>query len=265
VKMLKASTENGFGALIWIILVVLLVALAGAGWYVMQKDDQPTTNTTTNTTPPPASSANEENFANPKKSAHFETSTPTHGSTLADVPADVVIDFNFDLADNSTIKITKDGKDYGSGNTAVDSNKLSLRRQMDKNAPNGLYTVEYNACWPDRTCHDGHHQFVINRDLQSSYEDMRNQTSLTIKMSEIMFKPKNVLVSAGTKVTWVNDDAEIHYVNTDSHPAHTQVLDLNSKALNKGDSFSYTFTKTGAYTYHCSAHEADMKASIVVI
>jgi plastocyanin len=94
---------------------------------------------------------------------------------------------------------------------------------------------------------------------------MRNQATVTIKMSEIMFKPKDVLISTGTKVTWVNDDDTIHYVNTDAHPGHTQVLDLNSKALNQGDSFNYTFSKTGAYAYHCSAHAADMRANIIVI
>jgi plastocyanin len=254
--------NRGFSLIGGLLVLVVAAGIGAIGWYVFIKEDK---KATPESTSQPSGNTQQANFTHPKKSAHFETSTPAHGSTLAAVPVDVVIDFNFDLADNSTIKITKDGKDYGTGNTQVDTNKLTMRRQMDKSAPDGIYTVEYNACWPDRSCHDGYHQFAIDRNLQSSYENMRDKQAVTIKMSEIMFKPKNILISSGTKVTWVNDDADVHYVNTDSHPAHTQVLDLNSKALNKGDSFNYTFTKTGAYPYHCSAHEANMKANIVVI
>lgn len=254
---------KGFGLLV-LLITLLAAAIAGGGWYVLIREDKAAAPSTTS--PPATNTQSQEvvSFATAKKSAHFETSTPAHGSTLADVPVDVVIDFNFDLASNSTIKITKDGKDYGTGNATIDSNKLSMRRQMDKSAPEGVYTVEYKACWPDRTCHDGYHQFAIDRDLQSSYEGMRNVAAVTIKMSEIMFKPKNILISSGTKVTWINDDTESHYVNTDSHPAHTHVLGLNSKALAQGGSFSFTFTESGAYTYHCSAH-TQMTANIVVL
>jgi plastocyanin/methionine-rich copper-binding protein CopC len=253
---------KGFGLIAGLLALIVVAAVAAAGWYVFIKEDEAAAPTSTSQ---PESSSQQTSFATPKKSAHFETSTPAHASTLPAVPVDIVIDFNFDLATNSTIKITKDGKDYGQGNTAVDSNKLSMRRQMDKSAPNGTYTVEYNACWPDGSCHDGHHQFAIDTKLQSGYQDRRNQASVTIRLSSIKFQPMNLMISTGTKVTWMNDDSVQHYVNTDSHPAHTHVLDLNSKALASGDSFSYTFTKSGAYPYHCSAHAADMTATIVVV
>jgi len=254
---------RGFSVLDWLIALVVAAGIAAAGWYVFIKEDKTTSPTSTSQST--TGDKQTPSFATPKRSAHFESSTPTHASILAAVPVDVVIDFNFDLAEGSTIKITKNGKDYGVGNTVIDSNKLAMRRQMDKNAPDGVYTVEYKACWPDGSCHDGHHQFAIESKHQSNYQDMRNQDSVTIRLSDIRFQPMDILISSGTKVTWINDDEVPHYVNTDSHPAHTHVLDLNSKALSKGDSFSYTFTKTGAYLYHCSAHAADMTATIVVI
>ena len=179
-------------------------------------------------------------------------------------PVNVVIDFNFDLAPPSSISIKKDGAEYGVGDTVIDENKLAMRRDFDRNAPDGLYRVEYNACWPDRSCHDGHFEFAIDRSLQSEYEDLRARSEVSIRMSDISFNPRNILVSRGTRITWINDEEEIHYVNTDSHPAHTYWPDQNSRALEKGDSFSLVLGEPGAYPYHCSAHEATMKGSIVV-
>ena len=206
----------------------------------------------------------ESEFGTPKKSAHYETNTPNHGSTLAGVPINVVIDFNFDLAEPSEISIEMNGKDWGVGETVIDENKLSMRRDMDPASPDGIYTVSYNACWPDRTCHDGYFQFAIDRSLSSDSEDMTDQKTVTIRMSDIMFDPKDIKISPGTKVTWINDDEEEHFVNTDSHPAHTYFLEQNSRALGIGDSYSLTFDTAGIYPYHCSAHESLMKGSILV-
>lgn len=203
-------------------------------------------------------------FASPKKSAHYESNTPTHGAILAAVPINVVLDFNFDLAKPSEIKIEKDGKDYGIGETEIDINKLAMRRDMDSSAPDGFFTVSYLACWPDGSCHDGNFQFAIDRASTSSFEDMTGQKEVSIKLSQIQFMPMNLKISKGTRVTWMNDDEIEHYINTDSHPAHTYYPDQNSKALRKGDTYSLTFNNPGIYPYHCSAHAESMIGSIIV-
>lgn len=203
-------------------------------------------------------------FANPRKSAHWESNTPEHGSTLAGVPVNVVVNFNFDLAQNSSISITKDGLEFGGRELIIDSNKLSMRKSVDKSAPDGIYTVSYSACWPDGSCHDGSFQFAIDRTKLQGFIDMRGQKEVKVTLSEITFKPQHIRVSRGTKVVWVNNDSVEHYVNTDSHPAHTYYPQQNSKALETGDSYSLIFDESGLYPYHCSAHEASMKASILV-
>ena len=199
-----------------------------------------------------------------KKTPHYESSAPANDMVLAAAPPNVTIDFNFDLSDRSSIKITKDGSDYGSGQTSVDGNKLAMRRSMKQDALDGLYLVMYTACWPDNSCHDGQFSFRIDRSQINSFKDMRGQKEVTVKMSQIMFEPMELRISRGAKVTWVNDDEATHYVNTDSHPAHTHIPTFNSKALNKGDSYSFTFEDTGAYPYHCSAHASTMTGAIVV-
>lgn len=204
------------------------------------------------------------NFQTPKKSAHYETNTPSHAQTLAGVPKNVVIDFNFDLAKPSEIKIEKDSKDYGQGETTIDTNKLTLRRQMDPTSPDGLYTVNYNACWPDGSCHSGNFQFAIDRKEAANYVDMTGQKEVTIDMKNISFVPQDIKISKNTKVTWKNSDNTIHYVNTDSHPAHTYYPSQNSKALENGNSYSVTFDSAGIYPYHCSAHADTMTGNILV-
>lgn len=198
------------------------------------------------------------------KAAHFESSTPASKATLAAVPPNVTVDFNFDLGTDSEISITREGKEYGQGSTTIDDNKLAMRRDMSQDAPDGVYLVKYNACWPDGSCDEGQFSFTIDSSQQSSYMDLTGQAEVTVRMSQIKFSPMDIRISRGTKVNWVNDDEAIHYVNTDAHPAHTHTADLNSKALNLGDSYAYTFNKTGSYPYHCSAHASTMTGAVVV-
>lgn len=204
------------------------------------------------------------NFINPKKSAHYESNTPAHGMVLAGVPINVVVDFNFDLAKGSEISIVKDGREYGVGDAIIDSNKLAMRRNMDSVAPDGVYTVNYKACWPDGSCHGGSFQFAIDRLKSSGFEDLTGKSEVMVRLSGIAFNPQNIRVGSGTTITWINDDEVEHYVNTDSHPAHTYLPFWNSKALKKGDAYSVTLEGTGIYPYHCSFHASSMVGAILV-
>lgn len=245
--------------------VVLVLVIAGFGltiWWFLNKggaDEQ---------TMPQPTTQNKNNgdfsFENPKKSAHYESNTPAHASVLAGVPVNVVIDFNFDLAEPSSISITMDNKEYGTGETIIDENKLSMRRSVNAEAPDGLYTVSYNACWPDGSCHDGLFQFAVDRNQAASFMDLRGQKEVTIHMSNTTFNPANIRISNGTKVTWINDDGVDHFVNTDSHPAHTYLPGMNSRSLAPNASYSFTFDQNGFYPYHCSAHASTMSGAVLV-
>jgi plastocyanin len=63
------------------------------------------------------------------------------------------------------------------------------------------------------------------------------------------FKPKTVTVKPGTKVTWTNEDTNIHDVK-DTSPLATPV----SQELSKGDTFSITYAQPGSYNYVCGIH-----------
>lgn len=73
-------------------------------------------------------------------------------------------------------------------------------------------------------------------------------TSQKVTIAGLKFSPANLTVRAGTTVTWTNTDPVAHNVTSSgSGPLH-------SPTLNKGASYSYTFTKAGTYRYVCTFH-----------
>jgi plastocyanin len=63
-------------------------------------------------------------------------------------------------------------------------------------------------------------------------------------------------ISTGSTVTWVNNDTVQHTVTSD-----TNVFD--SGPIDPGGKFTYTFTQSGSFSYHCGIHKS-MTASITV-
>jgi len=70
-----------------------------------------------------------------------------------------------------------------------------------------------------------------------------------VKIANFEFKPQNVVVKPGTKVTWTNADSSIHDIK-DTSPLATPV----SNSLSKGDTFSITYSQPGTYSYVCGIH-----------
>jgi plastocyanin len=94
-----------------------------------------------------------------------------------------------------------------------------------------------------------------------------------ISLKSLMFKPGDLTVKAGTKVTWRNDEPISHTVTSGTVTGVDKTTGLrtgqkadgrfNAKLKGNGDTFSYTFTKAGAYPYYCDIHFG-MAAKIVV-
>jgi len=82
-----------------------------------------------------------------------------------------------------------------------------------------------------------------------------DQAEVTI--DNFTFAPVTLTVPAGTTVKWVNRDDIPHTVVSDDKRT------FKSKALDTDDSFSYTFTQPGTYTYFCSIHPK-MTGQVVV-
>jgi amicyanin len=70
-----------------------------------------------------------------------------------------------------------------------------------------------------------------------------------VAIENFAFSPATITVQVGTTVTWTNKDSDPHTVTAKSGGAA-----LDSPTLNQGDSYQYTFTKAGQYTYLCTIH-----------
>jgi plastocyanin len=69
------------------------------------------------------------------------------------------------------------------------------------------------------------------------------------------YNPNPVTISAGTTVTWTNQDSTTHTATSDSGVFNGNV--------GPGQQFSFTFANKGTFAYHCSLHP-NMVASVVV-
>lgn len=65
------------------------------------------------------------------------------------------------------------------------------------------------------------------------------------------FEPKTLEISVGTKVTFINETTSGMWTASAPHPAHTNLPGFDAlRNMNKGESYSYTFTKAGTWAYH---------------
>ncbi|MBM3276286.1 MAG: copper resistance protein CopC, partial [Candidatus Sericytochromatia bacterium] len=79
---------------------------------------------------------------------HFVDSAPGHGQAFKQAPPAVVINFNFNLHEKSSLTVTRDGAAVAIGAVAIDPNKLTMRASLPAGSGDGLYVVGYKACWP---------------------------------------------------------------------------------------------------------------------
>jgi plastocyanin len=70
-----------------------------------------------------------------------------------------------------------------------------------------------------------------------------------VRIVNFEFKPKTVVVTPGTKVTWTNDDTNLHDVK-DTSPLANPV----SSEMSKGETFAITYAQPGTYSYVCGIH-----------
>jgi amicyanin len=64
-----------------------------------------------------------------------------------------------------------------------------------------------------------------------------------------VFEPKELVVTAGTTITWVNADDVPHTVTSTASPPL-----FASRTLRTGDTFSFAFKAAGTYDYFCKVH-----------
>jgi plastocyanin len=61
------------------------------------------------------------------------------------------------------------------------------------------------------------------------------------------YSPSPIAIARGAAVTWTNNDTTVHDSTSDNGV-------WSSGTLAPGASFTFTFSNTGTFTYHCTIH-----------
>ena len=98
---------------------------------------------------------------------------------------------------------------------------------------------------------------------QTASSTAANSAGNNIMIKDFAFSPAVLTIKKGDTVTWINEDSAPHKVASDPYPAHTDLPGLVSGALAQGDSYSFTFSQTGTFGYHCHLHPS-MTGKVIV-
>ncbi len=218
-------------------------------------------------------------FSGEHQARHVDTdlSFPRHEDVLPGPPLNIVVSFDAPLTLGSAIAARANDTDYGDGDTIIDPTKRTMRRVIKPDAPDGVYAVEYNACFEGGKCRAGIFSFAINRAKAATYDDLRdvstnvrNNTKIRKDNEAIIiiesgnFDHARIRIKRGTTVVWKNTDDTPHTIRTEPHPAHTYFEGLASPELQRGESYSFTFWIPGVYPFHSDTAPEAMAGAIVV-
>lgn len=90
-------------------------------------------------------------------------------------------------------------------------------------------------------------------------------TTITIASSGV--SPKELTVSIGSRVTFVNNDSRAHEMNSDPHPEHTGCPEINVGFLQSGQSRetqNLVSAKTCSYHDHNQESNESLKGRIII-
>jgi plastocyanin len=99
---------------------------------------------------------------------------------------------------------------------------------------------------------------AANAAYEKGLQTASTVSGVPVAIQNYAFAPAALTVPVGTKVTWTNDDTAPHTVTISSGP-----VTFSSPSLQKGDTYSFTFTTPGTYSYYCAVHPS-MTAKVIV-
>ncbi|KAA9166942.1 copper-binding protein [Amycolatopsis acidicola] len=94
--------------------------------------------------------------------------------------------------------------------------------------------------------------------LYDSMEQAESAKTVQVAIKNYAYDPASLTVAVGDTVTWTNEDTAPHTVTVTDGP-----VKFNSPNLAQGETYTYTFTQAGTYSYYCAVHP-DMKATVTV-
>ncbi len=78
------------------------------------------------------------------------------------------------------------------------------------------------------------------------------------------FSPASVTIKDGDSVTFKNESNNDMWVASNPHPVHTELAGFDArKNMSKGESYTFTFTKSGTWGYHNHPNSSDAGTVVV--
>ena len=97
---------------------------------------------------------------------------------------------------------------------------------------------------------------ALEAEISALKAGLEAEASAQVNISVFIFSPSTIIVPVGTTVTWTQLDAIMHTVTSNAGLFYSGGLAL-------GDTFSYTFTESGTFNYHCTPHPW-MRGTVIV-
>jgi plastocyanin len=90
----------------------------------------------------------------------------------------------------------------------------------------------------------------------------------TINITSAGVTPKNIVISRGSQVTFVNNDSQQHEMASDPHPEHTDCPEINSVGVLNGGQTRQTgnlnTARTCGYHDHMHFENNNLKGTILI-
>ncbi len=84
-----------------------------------------------------------------------------------------------------------------------------------------------------------------------------------VRLQYLAIVPGYVLLEVGGTVTWTNLDAVPHDIRSGSPAQPTPII--TSLLLDRGQSFTFTFTEPGIVPYYCGTHSNEMVDAVIEV
>ena len=95
-----------------------------------------------------------------------------------------------------------------------------------------------------------------------------SNSGITVTITSSGVSPKQITVSQGTRVLFVNNDVQSRQINSDPHPEHTNCVEINNIGLispgQTKETGNLNTVKTCGYHDHGNPDDARFKGSIVI-
>lgn len=86
-----------------------------------------------------------------------------------------------------------------------------------------------------------------------------------VTMTANGFSPETIQIKKGQTVEWTNNDTAPHQIGADPYPSHSSLPGFFSeRPVAQGETYTYTFEKTGTFTYHDNTKPDSYRGTVIV-